>query len=238
MARFLLIHGAWHGAWCWARITKALQDRGHAVDAIDLPGVGEVAEALGEVTLEDCARAILSAISEPVWLVGHSLGGAAITAAAAMRPEAILGLIYVAASAPVAGESHLQALALGPAGNATPHMILDTALNVAGLGRSARLSAFYDRCAPADAEAAIAAGATWQSLRPATDVLAADPPQAMRRFYVQCDADRTIPRQTQETLAARVGCRQIIRLDADHSPFLSDPVGLAAALASFAQNEP
>lgn len=235
MARFLLVHGAWHGAWCWSRLSEILQRRGHEVEAIDLPGVGEAPERVGVVSLDDCARAIVAAAgSQPAWLVGHSLGGAAITAAAAMRPELFQALVYVAASAPLAGETHLQTLSLGPPGRAVPRMAIDAERKVAGLERQDRLAAFYNRCSPSVAQEAVAAGATWQALGPAVDPLRADPPAEMARFYVRCSRDETIPLETQAAMCGRLAWADTATLDTDHSPFLSDPEGLATTLDRFA----
>lgn len=237
MARFLLVHGAWHGAWCWSRLQEWLQRQGHAVETIDLPGVGEAPDALGVVGLDDCARAIAAAIGdEPAWLVGHSLGGAAITAAAAMRPEGVKALVYVAASAPLVDESHLQALGLGPAGAAVPRMIVDAERGVAALSRQDRIQAFYTRCPDDLAAWAADRCATWQALGPAVDPIPRDPPTSIARFYVQCAGDETIPLETQAAMCARLTLAGCAVLDTDHSPFLSDPSALAGALAEFARS--
>lgn len=234
MARFLLVHGAWHGAWCWSRLGDLLERQGHVVEAVDLPGVGEAPDALGAVGLDDCARTITAAMgADPVWLVGHSLGGAAITAAAAMRPQGVEALVYVAASAPLAGETHLQALDLGPAGRAVPRMIIDAERGVAALNREDRIAAFYTRC-PADLAAWAADHcATWQALGPAVDPLPCDPPAAIARFYVQSAGDETIPLETQAAMCARLTLAGRALLDAGHSPFLSAPDALAEVLAEF-----
>ncbi|WP_066681158.1 alpha/beta fold hydrolase [Caulobacter sp. CCH9-E1] len=234
MARFILVHGAWHGAWCWSRLETLLQRQGHSAEAIDLPGVGEAAAALGGIGLADCARAIVEAIgNEPVWLVGHSLGGAAIAAAAAMRPDRVEALVYVAASAPLAGESHLQALGLGPAGAAVPKMIVDAERGVAALSRSDRIAAFYSACPDGLAGWAADRCATWQALGPAAEPLPRDPPADLARFYVQCARDETIPLETQAAMSARLALAGCATLDTDHSPFLSNPAALAEAIAEF-----
>ena len=53
MANFVLVHGAWHGGWCWQRVTKALQQDGHRVHAVTLTGLGERAHLLSPaITLD------------------------------------------------------------------------------------------------------------------------------------------------------------------------------------------
>ncbi len=75
MSRFVLVHGAWHGAWCWNKVVPLLEAKGHSVDAIDLPGHGSDVTPIAEVTLERYAERVgraLRAEPEPAVLVGHS----------------------------------------------------------------------------------------------------------------------------------------------------------------------
>ena len=78
MATFVLIHGAWHGGWCWRKVVPHLEAAGHTVIAPDLPSHGDDPTPAAEVTLDDYVRRvceILDAQDEPVVLVGHSMGG-------------------------------------------------------------------------------------------------------------------------------------------------------------------
>src|SRR3954465_6316925 len=108
MARFLPAPGAFHGAWCWEPFVAELAGRGHAVATLDLPGAGDDATPVAEITLDAYARRIcdaLAAESEPGVLGGHSMGGMAIAQAAARCPEKIARLVYVAAFLPADGQS-------------------------------------------------------------------------------------------------------------------------------------
>ena len=79
----LLIHGAWHGAWCWAPLQAQLDERGIASMAIDLPGHGASLLPLGDLHGDAAHVAdVVSALDRRVILVGHSYGGAVITEAA------------------------------------------------------------------------------------------------------------------------------------------------------------
>ena len=62
MAHFLLVHGAAHGAWCWRDLLPELTAKGHSVQAIDLPGHGQDSTPYQQVTLDNYADAILSAL--------------------------------------------------------------------------------------------------------------------------------------------------------------------------------
>ena len=103
MAEFLLVHGSCHGAWCWKRVIPFLESNGHKVQAIDLPGHGNDQTPVQKVTLDAYAEAIAQACGQNTQLVGHSMGGYAIAAAARLVPEKIAKLIYLCAYVPREG---------------------------------------------------------------------------------------------------------------------------------------
>ncbi len=105
MSRLVLVHGAFVDASCWEPLAAELRRRGHTVDTPDLPGRGRAS-----VSLDDHVAAVVEAIeagSDPVVLVGHSMGGTVVTQVAERRPDAIERLTYVAAFVPRNGESQL-----------------------------------------------------------------------------------------------------------------------------------
>jgi pimeloyl-ACP methyl ester carboxylesterase len=121
MSRFVLVHGAWHAAWCWDKVVPLLEAKGHSVDAIDLPGHGRDVTPIAEVTLEHYAERVCCALlaePEPAVLVGHSMAGVMITEAAERCPAAIQTLVYLAAYLPHDGETLLN-LADKPEGATT-----------------------------------------------------------------------------------------------------------------------
>jgi len=102
MTTFALVHGAWHGAWCWDRVAPLLHAQGHATITVDLPTEDVTAgvEAYADVVLDALAPVDPG---EPVVLVGHSAGGLTIPVVAARRPVA--RLVFVSALLPNPGES-------------------------------------------------------------------------------------------------------------------------------------
>jgi pimeloyl-ACP methyl ester carboxylesterase len=114
MADFLLIHGSGHGAWAWRDVIPRLRDLGHEARAIDLPGHGEDRTPLEAIRLETYRDAILSALGDRTVLVGHSMGGYPITAAAEAAPARIAALVYLCAYVPVAGVSLADMRRAGP----------------------------------------------------------------------------------------------------------------------------
>lgn len=107
---FVLVHGAWHGAWCWRRVTDRLQAAGHRVHAVTLTGVGERSHLLSrDITLETHITDVLQAIAfeemDDVVLAVHSYAGMIGTAVADRIGDRLRHLVYVDAVVPRPGEA-------------------------------------------------------------------------------------------------------------------------------------
>jgi pimeloyl-ACP methyl ester carboxylesterase len=100
MATFVLVHGAWHGSWCWARVRRALLDQGHQVFTPTLTGVAERSHLLArDVDLQrhvdDVANLIIWEDLDSVILCGHSYAGCVISGVADALPDRIAALVYL-----------------------------------------------------------------------------------------------------------------------------------------------
>jgi pimeloyl-ACP methyl ester carboxylesterase len=110
MANFVLVHGAWHGGWCWRRVVQALAAHGHRAHAVTLTGLGERAHLMAStITLETHISDVLQAIEaeelQDVVLAVHSYAGMIGTAIADRQPARLKHLVYVDAVVPRPGES-------------------------------------------------------------------------------------------------------------------------------------
>ena len=110
MTDFVLVHGAWHGAWCWQKILPSLWAKGHRAFPVTLTGVGEREHLMSPnirlaTHIDDVAAVIETEELTRVVLVGHSYGGLLITAVADRYAERIVGLVYLDAIVPRSGES-------------------------------------------------------------------------------------------------------------------------------------
>ena len=111
MARnFVLVHGAWHGGWCWRRVSDRLIAAGHRVFAPTLTGLGERHHLLSrEVSLKMMIQDVVGAIEaeelERVILVGHSFGGTIVAGVADRLPERIAQLVFLDGSIAESGQS-------------------------------------------------------------------------------------------------------------------------------------
>jgi pimeloyl-ACP methyl ester carboxylesterase len=111
---FVLVHGAWHGAWCWAAVVRQLQKLGDRAFAVDLPGHGASNISRAEATLAGYIDSVTKFIEErglsDVILAGHSLGGMTISGVVQKIPARIKRVIYVSAIVPLDGESAIHTL--------------------------------------------------------------------------------------------------------------------------------
>jgi len=224
MRTVVLVHGAWHGPWCWAAVLAGLDERGIPAVAVDLPGPDLHADA-------DHVRAVLDGLDGPAVLVGHSYGGAVVTDAG-MHP-AVERLVYLAAYAPDEGET-LWSLA-----GAHERSALGDAIEVHDdgtltLDRGLAAPALYGDCDATDVERALGL------LRPQCLGCFVEAPRAVAwrhrpTTYVVCGADRAVPPEAQRHLAGRIPAVALVELpDASHSPFLSRPRDLVDLLAGLA----
>lgn len=110
MSTFVLVHGGWHGAWCWSRVVPLLQGEGHEVLAPALTGLGERAHlATPDVDVSTHVRELVDLLetsdASDVVLVGHSYSGVVVTAVAAALPTRVSDVVYLDAFVPEEGRS-------------------------------------------------------------------------------------------------------------------------------------
>ena len=112
MATYVLVHGAWHGGWCWARVARLLRDAGHEVFTPTLTGLGErVHLARPEIDLAHHVQDVVAVLEaeelRSVTLVGHSYGGMVVTGVAARAGARLTHLVYLDAFVPAPGQALL-----------------------------------------------------------------------------------------------------------------------------------
>jgi pimeloyl-ACP methyl ester carboxylesterase len=238
--RFVLVHGMWHGAWCWKLVIAELEARGHEALAIDLPGHGARA-AERPAGLAKRSQCVTDALRAGDVLVGHSAGGYDITIAADRAPDKVAHLIYLAAGVPIegltAGESMLGVHDRDP-GTGEPiamvrdpevyrHVGTDAHGRSVWLDREGPRRQFYHDCDEVTVDWA------FERLTPGVDLFPDEvlgTPRfwaaAIPRSYILCTDDRAISPVRGRLAAQRLGVAPI-EMAASHSPFLSRPAELA-----------
>ena len=238
MANYLLVHGAWHGAWCWRRVLPLLTQAGHRAHAITLTGVGERAHLLSPaIDLETHITDVLAAMDaeemDRLILVVHSYAGMLGTAVADRRPERLAHLVYLDAVLPEPGESW-----------SSTHAPATRQARIAAAQADARRS-----FAPPDPSVFGLHGDdhAWVERRqtphpglPYTQALAFDPARvcAVPRTFIECTqpplATIEVSRQRARDPAFWGGAwlpgTQLHALATGHDPMVSDPQGLARLL--------
>jgi pimeloyl-ACP methyl ester carboxylesterase len=237
MARsVVLVHGAWHGSWCWERVVPLVREAGVVVIAVDLPSR---ADPLGDLHGDAAhVRSVLDAAGGDVVLVGHSYGGAVITGAG--DHDAVAQLVYLCAFALDTDESCMAAAADESAAAGISHEgrpDLGAAIVVADdrtstLTSDGAAALLYNRC---DAETASWA-VSHLTPQPMATLSQAPPAVAWRErlsTYVVCTDDNIVHPDLQRIMARR--CSSSIEWPTDHSPFLSTPTVVADLLIDLAR---
>jgi pimeloyl-ACP methyl ester carboxylesterase len=228
MSLFALVHGAWHGAWCWERLIPELEARGHRAVAMDLPIEDPSADWHAYA---DAVVAAIGDASDEVVLVGHSMGGHVIPFVAERRPVA--HSVFLAAGLPV--EESFGALLANQPDHFQPNLIGRLRFAEDGAtswGEEDALSVFYNDCAPEDAQPAI------KRLRKQY-MNQADQPYGLASFpnspstYIACARDEGINPAWARRVVPTLDMN-LIEIDSSHSPFWSRPAELADILTSLA----
>lgn len=242
MANYLLVHGAWHGAWCWQRVLPGLIRAGHRAHAVTLTGVGERAHLLHpaidlETHIQDVMAAMDAEELEDVILVVHSYAGMLGTAVADRRPTRLRHLVYLDAVLPKPGESW-----------SSTH---------ASATRNARIAAAQAdplRSFPAPDPSVFGlsdADHAWVKRRqtshpggPYTQVLDFDPQRvaSVPRTFINCtepplgtiDISRLRMVDPKFWDGAWLPDSQVIEIKTGHDPMVSDPQGLLALFLNLA----
>jgi pimeloyl-ACP methyl ester carboxylesterase len=236
MSAYVLVHGAWHGGWCWDKVVSLLRKEGYRVEAPDLPGHGEDKTPIPEVSLQaytDSICKILDAQSEPVILVGHSMGGIVITQAAEYRPEKIRTLVYLTAYLLRNGESIAQVSQRDTESLLPPNMVFSEDFSYCTVKDEAIRETFYGDC-PDDDVARAMSLLVPQSVSPFLTPVDTSEKKFGRipRVYIECLRDRTISPSEQKKMYTDLPCERVISMDTSHSPFFSAPEELVAHLTS------
>ena len=230
MGIFVLVHGAWHGRWCWERLEAELGRRGHQTVTMDLP----VAD--GQATFVDYRDAVLAAWPTPsagqeITLVGHSLGAMTVPLVAAERP--VSSSVYLCPVVPnPPGMPWDDAPAMG-----APDAYVTTTRDDGSVvfdSLDEAVTTFYNRCDPEAAASAFArlqpqnSKSLWDRPYPLAQL-----PPGPRMVIAGLHDHAITPAYLHAACSPRLGVDPV-EIDTDHSPFLSAPAALADLLESAA----
>lgn len=239
----VLIHGAWAGPWVWDLVIADLTAAGIATVCPDLPGTGEW-DADTEIGLSDLVDHVhtgLGDVDGPIVLVGHSGGGVIATSTAERMCRAgdprIVGLAFVA------GMMLPRAMGFGElcsiAGLTAPVGISRFTTATAdhrgtAVAPEAAASVFFHQAPP---ELAVPASRRLvpqlESARAITPEWTAEHAGALSRLYIEATLDRSVPLLAQRTMQRLSPGAEVVSMESDHAPSLSQPAALAKVLIDF-----
>ncbi len=216
---FVLVHGAWHGAWCWERFIAEIEGQGHRAVAMDLPIED------GTATFDTYADVVAEVLpgSDDVVLVGHSLGAMVLPIVAARRP--VRAMVFVCGVIPLLGGKPWEEGPPMEAPGATASLVRaeDGALSWPDV--EAARAAMYNTSDPADAAwcfsrlRSLNSGSLWG------DYPLASWPEAPV-ITIGCTEDRIVSLEWSRHAAERLGV-DLDEMGGDHSPFLGRSEELA-----------
>jgi pimeloyl-ACP methyl ester carboxylesterase len=210
----VLVHGAWHGPWCWELVSEPLRQRGFDVHEVALASSAPEGSATGDLYDDvEIVRQAIADVNGPVVVAAHSYGGVPTTEATA-GADNVAHIVYLTAFMLDEGESLFATV-----GSVIPDwwVVADDGNTVT---TTRAQSIFYNACPPDRAAAAI------ERLEPQSIASFNQPVRAVGwrdvpTTYVICDQDAAIPVFAQEQMSQRAA--NVRRLDSDHSPFLMWP---------------
>ena len=235
---YVVVHGAWSGAWAWDAVAAQLRAKGKEVSVVELPAHGNDNTPIAGATLDAYVTKVETAVNAapgPVVLIGHSLGGVIISQVAEQEPEHIAKLIFVAGFVPKDGDTALALAMTDPdsllgkgalnvnkeqgIGDVDPKQLVDVFCADCSTAEQTELQAHYraEPIAPLATPVHITA-ANWG---------------AVAKYYVYTKQDHAISYPAQQAQTAQVTFVKTATLDSSHSPFLAHPDVLVSALLTF-----
>ncbi len=240
VSTFVLIHGGWHGAWCWQRVAAMLENAGSRVIAPDLPAHGADLTPISARPYEMYVPKVcevLDRLADPAILVGHSSGGMIVSEAARRRRERVRSLVYLSAFLLPPGKTPRDAMQIDNESILPASLEIDMEKGVSIVKAACARRVFYEDCTDEDAAWAI------RQLQPeplvppgpsAPEAAGGEPVPRIPRFYIECLRDKALGPRTQRWMYTESPCDAVYSLPTGHSPFLSAPEALTQILLEIA----
>src|SRR5262245_38954087 len=234
MKTYMLVHGAWHGAWSYEPTKRLLEGAGAKVATFDLPGHGSDKTDIPQVTFEAYVTKVKNELKNsktPVVLVGHSLAGFIVSQAAEDMPEKVDALVFIAAMVPHNGKTVFDLVNEDPDSELLKNLIFSEDKSWATVGEDTLKRVVYN-----GATAQQIAEAAPHLVRQATQPFFASVPTTERSFdriekaYIVCEQDKIFSPAAQARLIEGLHITRVASVPTGHVPHVENPAALADAL--------
>lgn len=231
---YLLVHGAWMGAWCWDQVAAGLRAHGATVSTVELPGHGSDQTPLSGATLDAyvaTVRAAVAAAPQPVILVGHSMGGMVVTGVAELDGPKLAKVVYLGAYLPQDGQSLFDLASTDATSHLGPALQIDQANGLAKLPVD-DLQDIFIADGTADEVASVVAHYRDEPLAPFVTPIhtTAAGWGAVPKAYIYTQDDHAVSIALQQAMTAGVSMSATATIATSHAPFLSDPALVVSTL--------
>lgn len=229
--RFLLLHGSWHGAWCWFKVAPRLRAHGEVV-VPNLPGRGTRTPF---VTLKTMRRAVEAVLDDahPTTIVAHSRYGILATALAEARPAAVKRVVYLASFMLRSGERVADCFPRDEGSLLRGHVEVNRLAVTDSLRPAIWRDGLYADCCEDDvalASSLLCAEPSWPAL--ARVRTTAERFGTVPRAYVRLTQDRAVSLAMQDRLIDAMPPQRVESIEASHSAYFSKPDALVRAILS------
>lgn len=233
MSRYVLVHGSWHGEWCWEKVVPLLKEQGQEPVTVDLLGHGQDMTPPGQIALTDYVAQVTKIVKqsdERAILVGHSFGGVVISGVAEAMPDHIKQMIFVCAFMPDHDQSLFELGQQDKKSLVLQNLVEGPGPDVLSVKQEVLVETFYHDCSEEDQKWAVDRVRPEPMAPVMTKVQLSDANYGkVARHYIRCSEDQAITLWLQDQMLAVKPC-DASTLKSSHSPFLSQPDELVAYL--------
>lgn len=234
MKTYVLLHGAWHGPWCWEKICPLLTAKGHTVITPNIPWTFDALPPNQSLNIESITTQICELIIDlkiQVTLVGHSMAGLLISNIISRIPDHVSSAFYICGFIPANGQSINDLESIMSGSTIASNMFLDQKKRSMVIPDTYIKEGFYHDCNELDYKFAK------QRVQPqlaSTFLYAIDIDfqklTDTRKIYIECENDKAVPITAQREMQKNMNFDQIFSLSCGHSPFFSLPEKLVQSL--------
>jgi pimeloyl-ACP methyl ester carboxylesterase len=232
---FVLVHGSFQGPYAWQGVKQQLEANGQKVVVVELPGHGQDQTPPAGLTLSSYRDKVISAIdsiSGTVVLVGHSLGGAVITAVVDSIPTHIEKLVYLAGFVPSNGQSVIDLNSMDPNSQLTPALMPSADFTTASVANDKLLSIFCQDGNDSINQLLMTNNRPEPAAPLYSKIVLSHPAASasVPKYYIHTTQDRCITIDLQNQMVTTAGITNIYSLSSSHSPHLSMPSAVTSIL--------